>query len=97
MPGTPIFISHAHEDRGLAKAWQDLIRTLSVGQIHPWYSSDERAGGGVGTGEWRSEIRDRVAEAETILALLTPGSNERPWLVWESGFAEGQEKTIVPK
>lgn len=96
MSDLKVFISHAHEDRALAEAWQGLINTLTLGQVTPWYSSDDRAGGGCGPGDWRKAVRERMEEADTILALLTPGSNERPWLVWESGFAEGQQKTIVP-
>ena len=92
-----VFISHAHEDRALAKAWQSLLHTVTMGQVTPWYSSDDRGGGaGVGPGEWRKSVREKMVEADTILALLTPGSNERPWLVWESGYAEGQNKTIIP-
>lgn len=91
-----VFISHAHEDKALAKAWQTLIRTLTLGQVDPWYSSDERAGKGIVSGEWREKIRQKMAESDIILVLLTPGSNERPWVVWESGYAEGQQKEIVP-
>jgi hypothetical protein len=91
-----VFISHAHENRRLAEAWQRLLRSVSGGRIDPWYSSDPRAEGGVGPGNWRDKVRARIAAAEAMLILITPGSNQRPWLVWEGGFASGQAKTVVP-
>ncbi len=96
MGGLKIFISHAKDDKLLADAWKQLIKAVTRRQVNPWYSSDEEAGEGMAQGDWRRNIDNRVAEADTILVILTPGSNERPWLVWESGFAEGQDKLIIP-
>jgi hypothetical protein len=91
-----VFISHHHEEKRLAKAWQDLIRNLTQGVVQPWYSSDERAEGGIGPGEWRQEIKEKLQQAKTILVLVTPISNERSWLFFESGFASGQNKEVIP-
>lgn len=91
-----IFISHASEDHQLAHAWQVLIRIISSGAITPWYSGDKRAGGGIGIEEWRMKISNVLSEAKHILVLLTPGSNERPWVLFESGIAFGQKKDIIP-
>lgn len=96
MSALRVFISHAHEDRALAEAWQSLIVAITDDEVRPWYSSDQRIGGGAGPGEWRKTVCRRVGESTTILALLTPGSNERPWLMWESGLAEGRDKEVVP-
>jgi hypothetical protein len=96
MPNLNVFISHHHEERLLAKAWQTLIQSLTQGVELPWYSSDERAEGGVGPGEWRQEIRDKLEQANIILVLVTPVSNERSWLFFESGFASGQRKEVIP-
>lgn len=91
-----VFISHHHEEKRLAKAWQELIRSLTQGVVQPWYSSDERAAGGIGPGEWRQEIKEKLQHAKTILVLVTPISNERSWLFFESGFASGQNKEVIP-
>jgi hypothetical protein len=96
MDELAIFISHAHEDRALALAWQELIYSITATRVRPWYSSDERMGGGMGPGDWRRLVHQKVRESTMILVLLTPGSNERPWLVWESGLAEGQSKEVIP-
>ncbi|MEO6329507.1 MAG: toll/interleukin-1 receptor domain-containing protein [Ginsengibacter sp.] len=91
-----IFISHAHEDKPLAKAWRELLNCVSNGEIDPWYSSDDRVEGGVGPGNWREEIQEKIETADVLLIIITPGSNERPWLLWESGFAAGKSKEIIP-
>jgi hypothetical protein len=91
-----IFISHAAEDHKLAEAWQDLVSTISNGQQIPWYSGDKEARGGVGIEEWRKKISQTLYDAQHILVLLTPGSNERPWVLFESGIAYGQNKSVVP-
>jgi len=91
-----VFISHAHEDKPLAKAWRELLYYVSNGEIDPWYSSDERAEGGVVPGNWRDEIQEKLEVAVILLIIITPGSNERPWILWESGFAAGKSKTIIP-
>ena len=91
-----IFISHASEDHQLAHAWQGLIRIISNGAKIPWYSGDKSASGGIGIEEWRAKISRVLYDAKHILVLLTPGSNERPWVLFESGIAFGQNKAIVP-
>lgn len=91
-----IFISHASEDHQLAQAWQGLIRIISKGAITPWYSGDKRAGGGIDIEEWRANISQVLTEAKHIIVLLTPGSNERPWVLFESGIAFDQKKDIIP-
>jgi TIR domain len=96
MPTLKVFISHHHEEKLLAKAWQTLIHTLTQHEVTPWYSSDERAEGGVGPGEWRPAIRNEIEKADVILVLVTPASNERPWLFFESGIASGLGKEIIP-
>jgi len=96
MSGLKIFISHSQEERRLAKAWQMLINTLTSGAIVPWHSSDERAEGGMETGEWRKQLESEVEGADIILVLVTPISNEKPWLFWEAGSAKGQGKEIIP-
>jgi len=91
-----IFISHATEDHKLASTWQELLQTVSNGMQIPWYSGDKNVEGGIGMEEWRSKINQILSNSKHILVLLTPGSNERPWVLFESGIAYGQNKNIVP-
>lgn len=96
MDNFKIFISHHHEEKLLARSWQRLVSLLTQGAVVPWYSSDERAAGGVTPGEWHPQIRKEIEDATVILVLITPVSNEKPWLFFESGLASGQRKTIIP-
>jgi TIR domain len=91
-----IFVSHHHEEKLLAQAWQRLMSYLSQGVVAPWYSSDDRASGGVTPGEWHPQVRQEIESANVILVLITPISNEKPWLFYESGLASGQKKLIIP-
>ena len=40
--------------------------------------------------EWYPAIRDKLAEAGDVVALLTPRSFERPWILFETGIARGK-------
>lgn len=91
-----VFISHAHVDRGLAEGLKQLIGRITSNSVAAWHSSETRPDGGVEPGNWREQIWEKIESANTILVILSPQSNERPWLVWESGFAEGNKKKVVP-
>jgi len=95
--GLKVFISHHHEEKRLAKAWQTLISNMTQSAADPpWYSSDERAAGGMDPGEWRKQVYRELKRADVLLVLLTRVSNEQPWLFYESGLAVGQNKEVVP-
>src|SRR5437588_4758695 len=99
MASLKILISHAHDERALAAAWKELLETVSLGMIEVWFSSDTHATGGVALGiEWRTDLYNKLAESHFILAIQTPTSFSRPWIMWECGVASGINKTrgIIP-
>jgi tetratricopeptide (TPR) repeat protein len=94
-----ILISHAYDERGLAEAWKKLIETTSMGAINVWFSSDTGATGGVEMGKpWLEDLYQRLTESDFILAIQTPASAGRPWIMWECGVASGivRERGIIP-
>ncbi|NJM68850.1 MAG: DUF4071 domain-containing protein [Scytonema sp. RU_4_4] len=94
-----VLISHYHEERALADAWKELLKSTSLGAIEAWYSSDSHAVGGMTIGlEWRNELHQKLAESNFILAIQTPTSAGRPWVMWECGVASGidKERGIIP-
>jgi tetratricopeptide (TPR) repeat protein len=85
-----ILISHAYDEKDLAEAWKKLLETTSSHAIEVWFSSDLQATGGVPPGEdWRRDLEHRLAESNFVLAIQTPSSASRSWIMWECGIAHG--------
>lgn len=85
-----VLISHAHAERPLAEAWRELLEAISGGIIAPWYSSDTSGGGGMRIGvEWRETLRQQIRDSRFVIAVLSPASRDRPWILWECGVMNG--------
>lgn len=85
-----VLISHAHAQRPLAEAWKELLETTTMGMVAPWYSSDASVTGGMQIGaEWRETIRRQIERSEFVLAILSPQTRDRPWIIWECGVMNG--------
>lgn len=94
-----VLISHAHDEKKLAQAWKDLLTTISAGTIDVWFSSDLSQGGGLGVGgQWRDQLYQQIAKSQFVLAIQTPASSGRPWIMWECGVASGvmRERGLIP-
>ncbi len=94
-----VLISHATEEKALAEAWRNLINATSSGAVDVWFSSDVSPEGGMPIGkEWREHLYGRLAESDFVIALQTPATIGRPWILWECGVASGVEKIhgIIP-
>jgi tetratricopeptide (TPR) repeat protein len=95
-----ILISHAYDEKELAEAWKKLLETTSSHAIEVWFSSDLQATGGVPPGEdWRRDLDHRLAESNFVLAIQTPSSASRSWIMWECGIAHGiySTQTATPR
>ena len=91
-----IFLSHTYEERHLAEAFKNLLETLSNKQITAWYSSDPRPSGGTELGDWRKQIDVELNTANKVIAIITPESNTRPWIAYETGYTHGIKKLTTP-
>lgn len=99
MPDLKVMISHAHDEKTLAEAWKELLEQTTLGVVKVWFSSDTSATGGMTVGsEWRDQLYRQMAESNFIIAIQTPSSAGRPWIMWECGVASGIEKMrgIIP-
>jgi hypothetical protein len=86
-----VFISHDSRDAGLAEAFSKLLSGVSCGVLKSFRSSDHKTTQGIEYGvEWYPAIRDKLTEAGDVVALLTPRSFERPWILFETGIARGK-------
>ncbi|GAC1588195.1 MAG: hypothetical protein NVS4B1_32150 [Ktedonobacteraceae bacterium] len=94
-----ILISHNAAEESLAEAWKKLLETISLKAIEVWFSSDTSPLGGMKIGEeWRGDLYERLKECNLVLALQTPVSAGKPWIMWECGVASGvgKERGIIP-
>src|SRR6185437_16745538 len=88
-PARPlIFISHDHRDAQLAEAFGNLLGDASGGFLKSFRSPDRKGGAGIEFGaEWYGEIMSKINDATDVVALLTPRSIDRPWILYEAGVA----------
>ena len=95
-PNPLVFISHDSRDADLAEAFDHLLTDASGGVTRTFRSSDQTGRAGIDYGEdWFSKITKVLTDASDVVALLTPNSVGRPWILFEAGFAVGQRGTKV--
>jgi len=91
-----VFISHDTRDADLAEAFGNLLTDASGGVLQSFRSSDRKGTSGIEFGaEWYSAIMSKLSDATDVVALLTPHSLERPWILYEAGVAKGKLDTTV--
>lgn len=93
-----IFISHSSADKNSVKILADLIKRVSLGQIHIWFSNDTERNGGFLVGEdWFESILNNLQRSQVVITFITPNSNNQPWILYESGYAEALSScTLIP-
>lgn len=93
-----LFISHSSYDKKIVEILANLIRKVSLNQIHIWFSNDQCVNGGFLVGDnWFDSILNNLKNSQAVISLITPNSNNNPWILYESGYAEALEKTkLIP-
>jgi hypothetical protein len=95
MP-SQLFLSHDSRDRVLADVLAKSLQRLTLNQLNVWHSSDTSGDGGLRPGDvWIDEIRSQLSKSKAVVALLTPRSISRPWLLFESGFGAANPECVV--
>jgi hypothetical protein len=85
-PSYRVFISHATQDWPLAKAVKQLIwKSCAISEREIFLTSDYKCLGGGKKEE--KQITTAFHQAEVIVALVTPHSVLRPWVLSETGAA----------
>src|SRR5437016_4591969 len=95
MPG--VFISHASADKPLVDPFVDDVIRLGceVPRKKIFYSSGEDTG--VPSGEnLNTYVRDRVADASIVVAIISPTFQTRPFCVAELGSAWSRIGNLFP-
>lgn len=93
-----IFISHSSYDKEVVKIFSELIRKVSLSQINIWFSNDTDTEGGFLVGDdWFESIINHIRRSQVVISFITPNSNNQPWILYESGYAEALDNcTLVP-
>lgn len=93
-----IFISHSSYDKEIVKVFSELIRKVSLSQINIWFSNDTDTKGGFLVGDdWYESIINHIRRSQVVITFVTPNSNNQPWILYESGYAEALDNcTLVP-
>jgi len=84
-----IFISHDTSDETLALLLKKLVEGIFLNS-EVFVSGRDLRGGNL----WIEEIRKRLRSAKVIISLITRGSAENPWVLFESGAGFTEDKTI---
>jgi len=86
-----VFISHDSRDAELAAHFSNLLFNVSSGLLKSFCSSNKKVQQGVPYGlEWYRSIMKALSSASDVVCLLTERSFERPWILYEAGFAKGK-------
>lgn len=96
IPSRGVFISHAASDKDLSDAFAGLIQDVTAGLIPTYASSSTDGTVGVPYGDdWFNWIQDKIRASGNVVALITPESVGRPWILFEAGFGKAIEGTKV--
>lgn len=91
-----IFISHSSHDKEVVKIFSELIQRVSLSQIHSWFSNDTNVSGGFLIGDdWLKSIIDNIIKSQVVISFITPNSNNQPWILYESGYAEALDSCVL--
>lgn len=93
-----LFISHSSYDKDVVDIFANLIRRVSLNQIHIWFSNDTKMHGGFMAGDnWFETILNNLKCSQAVISFITPNSNNQPWILYESGYAEALKSSkLIP-
>ena len=86
---TTAFLSHAHEDRKLAKDLRDLLHEYGVSIYIDWEDQEMPSRPDRRTAQ---RIKNKIGTCDWFLFLATRNSKVSRWCPWEIGYAD-QRKT----
>lgn len=91
-----VFISHDTIDSELAGEFSELLSNASAGVVRGFQSSSVHPSDGIPYGsDWYRVILEELRKADSLVAVLTPNSFHKPWLLYEAGIAEGLGKPVI--
>ena len=86
-----LFISHIHEERGIAEAIRDQLRSCFAALVDVFLAQDIPFGK-----KWLKAVGDELAKCDMVLVLFSKHSVRRPWVNIEAGSGVMADKTVIP-
>lgn len=94
MKKPSIFISHIHEEAEIASRLKSILDRFFNEMVTVFVSTEPKC---LPSGkEFFPLIRSKIDECSLLIALCSPQSNHRPWIVSETSYAIGKQKCVVP-
>jgi hypothetical protein len=87
-----IFLSHATFDSDAASAIKALIEHAFPNVVSVFVSGEDLHPGEI----WRTAIREKLQRSSLFIALLSPSSLRRAWVIFEFGAAVGKNVDVIP-
>jgi hypothetical protein len=84
-----IFLSHAHEDKAIARCMQRYFRAYGLGT---WLDERELRPGA----ELDKSLEKHIAGAHTVVVVASASAAKSAWVRRELAFARGRGKPVVP-
>lgn len=89
QPRPLVFISHAHEDVGVANEIADFLPGIGLGGFVAHRDITP-------TSEWKDEIRAALDKCVALVAIVTHEYLESDWTEQETGWALGRKIPVLP-
>jgi integrase len=85
----PIFISYAHEDRGVANFFADRLQSAG----YSVFLDTRSLRGGA---KFEAEIKDTMKSALAVVTLVSPDSKRSDWVMRECTWAKQYKRLLIP-
>jgi hypothetical protein len=89
-----VFISHITAERATAALLKDYLQQVFGNDLRIFVSSDYDSipGGDI----WFQTILKGLKSSAVIIVLLSPDSQDRPWINFEAGVGVGTDALVIP-
>ncbi len=86
-----LFISHIHEERGIAEVVRDELLSCFGAQVDVFLAEDVPLGT-----NWLDEIKIALGRSDVLIVLFSKHSSSRPWINIEAGYGVMAGKQVIP-
>lgn len=84
-----VYLSHSAADMVVARKLRNLLLTYANARV---FLADDLSAGE----DWETRMRAELADADVVVALLTPNAVNSNWVLHEIGAAWALKKSIIP-